>query len=89
MTNKTNLSWERDEGYSCEETARRGDFAAVIVPPEFYDEEGCWGYQIFDEADEGALDNGEWYTAAHGLRSREAAKRVAATILEELAAARA
>ena len=87
-TNK-NLTWRPDNAYSCEETAHLGDFAAVIVPPEFYGEDGCWGYQIFDEADEGAMDNGEWFTAAHGLRSRDAAKKVAATILEELAAARA
>lgn len=87
MTTTNEITWERDEAYSCEETARLGDYAAVIVPPEFYDEEGCWGYQVFDEADEGAMDNGEWFTAAHGLRSREAARRVAATILEELAGA--
>lgn len=82
------ITWTRDDGYSGEYTARRGDFAAVIVPPEFYGEEGCWGYQIFDEADEGALDNGEWYTAAHGITSRDAARRIAEALLEELAAAR-
>ena len=87
MTN-TKQIWERDPGYSYEETTRRGDFAAVIVPPEYLDGT-CWGYQIFDEADEAALDNGDWFTASHGLTDREAARRVAEVILEELAAARA
>lgn len=81
-------TWMRDEGYSCEETARRGDFAAVIAPPEYTDD-GRYGIQIYDEADEEAIDAGEYYTMIDGLPGREAAKRVAAAILEELAAARA
>lgn len=81
------IIWARDDAYSCEYTARRGDFAAVIVPPEVTGEDG-WGYQIFDEADEDAMDHGEWYTEAHGITSRDAARRIAETILKELARGR-
>lgn len=83
----SNLTWTRDDGYSGEETARRGDFAAVICPP-YFDATGRWGYQIFDEADEDALECGKYYTDGYNLPSKDAAKRVAAAILEELDAAR-
>lgn len=81
------INWTRDEGYSGEETARRGDFAAVIVPPEVTGED-TWGIQIFDEADDAAMAYGETYSRVTGLPSEKAAKRVAETILEEIHAAR-
>lgn len=80
------MYWERDDGYSGEETARRGDFAAVICPPDITEER--WGYQVFDEADDEALEHGEIYTDGYNLPTKEAAKRIAEAILEELDAAR-
>lgn len=83
------LDWTRDYGYSEEETARRGDFAAVIVPPEFLNDGPTWGIQIFDEADDEAMDYGETYMRVDNLPTAAAAKRVAEAILEEIASARA
>lgn len=81
------LNWTRDEAYSGEETARLGDFAAVIVPPEITGEE-TWGIQIFDEADDEAMEYGETYTRVEGLPGRAIAKIIAETILDKYAAAR-
>lgn len=88
MTDKSNLTWYRDPGYSFEETARRGDFAAVICPPDFTDD-GSWAYQIFDEADEDAMAHGRTTAEAYQIRSRDAAKRLAGILLAELDGARA
>lgn len=63
--------WERDEGYSGCETARFGDTAVVIVPPEFSDADG-WGYQAFDEADEAAMEYGETEAEEYGFSNRDA-----------------
>lgn len=81
------LDWTRDCGYCEEETARRGDFAAVICPP-YYTDNG-WGIQIFDEADDEAMEYGETYMRVDNLPTAAAAKRVAEAILEEIASARA
>lgn len=43
---KTIAKWEKDEGYSCCKTARFGNIAVVICPPEYG---SGWGYQAFDE----------------------------------------
>lgn len=81
------INWTRDDGYCCEETAHRGDFAAVIVPPDWTGN-GWWGIQIFDEADDEAIERGEYWTYVEHLPTASAAKRIAETILEELDAAR-
>ena len=78
--------WTRDDGYSGEETARRGDFAAVICPPEFTND--GWGIQVFDEANEEALEYGETVATAGDFPTATAAKRIAEAILAELDAAR-
>lgn len=80
------LDWTRDEAYSCEETAYLGDFAAVICPPDYTD--NGWGIQIFDEADDEAVECGETYTEIYNLPTAAAAKRVAEAILAEIDAAR-
>lgn len=79
-------NWMRDDGYSGEETARRGDFAAVICPP-YYTENG-WGIQVFDEGNDEAIDEGRYYTIIENLPTAPAAKRIAEAILAELDAAR-
>lgn len=79
-------TWIRDDGYSGEETARRGDFAAVICPPEYTD--SGWGIQVFDEADDDAMRYGEIHTMIENLPTPGAAKRIAEDILAELDAAR-
>lgn len=83
----TNLTWTRDEGYCCEETAHLGDFAAVIIPPNsaYNDDAETWEIQTYDEM---ADEYFEPINRVRGIPSKEGAKRVAATILEELAAAR-
>lgn len=80
------LDWTRDYGYCEEETARRGDFAAVICPT-YYTDNG-WGIQIFDEADDEAMEYGETYMRVDNLPTAAAAKRVAEAILAEIDAAR-
>lgn len=83
------IIWTRDEGYSGEETARRGDFAAVIIGPgTTYNDADAWEIQIYDEADDEAMNYAETYTRVTGIPSEKAAKRVAETILEEIHAAR-
>lgn len=83
------INWTRDEAYSGEETARLGDFAAVIIGPgTAYNDADAWEIQIYDEADDEAMSYGEEYTRVTGLPSEKAAKRVAETILEEIHAAR-
>lgn len=81
-------NWERDDGYAHEETGRLGDFAAVICPPEHGDD-GRWSVQVFDEANDDAMEYGEVFAAAHGIPTRGAAVRVAEAYLEELDAWRA
>lgn len=80
------MDWTRDEAYSCEETACLGDFAAVICPPDFTD--NGWGVQVFDEADDEAIECGETYNEIYNLPNADAAKAVAETILEKLAETR-
>lgn len=82
-TNKIN--WARDDGYSGEYTAHLGDFAAVILPP-YYTEDGRWGIQIFNEADDEAIECGEVYASVYGIPSEEGASRVGRVLLEELTA---
>lgn len=85
-TNTNKIAWERDEAYSCELTARLGDYAAVIVPPE-YGDDGRWGIQIFDEADEEAMEYGETAARTVGLPSKEAARLAAEALLRLMASA--
>ena len=66
------LDWTRDPGYSGEETARAGRYAIVICPPDFTD--GGWGFQVFDEDDDEALENGETMARAEGFRDAGAVK---------------
>lgn len=80
------MDWMRDDGYSGEETAYLGDFAAVICPPDFTD--NGWGVQVFDEADDEAIECGETHTEIYNLPNADAAKAVAETILEKLAETR-
>lgn len=68
MASTSNVKWERDEGYSCCETARFGDVAVVICPPE--GESGRWGYQAFDESDERAMAYGETIAEDYGFGSK-------------------
>lgn len=79
------INWVRDDGYSGEYTARLGDFAAVICPPDYADD-GRWGIQIFNEADDNAMEYGEVYASVYGIPSEEGASRIGRTILEELTA---
>lgn len=79
-------TWKRDDAYSCERTARIGDFAAVILEPgSGYNYADAWEIQVYDEASENWE---ETYARATGIPSKRAAKRIAETILEELDAAR-
>lgn len=77
------INWTRDDAYSGEETARRGDFAAVIVPPYVTGEE-AWGIQIFNEADDDAMEYGETFMRVEGLDNRALAKVIAEQILDTL-----
>lgn len=75
------MDWTRDEGYCCEETARLGDFAAVIIPPDSaYNDASTWEIQLFDET---AEEYWETVTRVYGIPSNAGAKRVAEAILEE------
>lgn len=61
--------WEKDEGYCGCKTARFGEVAVVICPPEY----GMgWGYQAFDESDEEALMYGERMAEDYGFASEQA-----------------
>lgn len=60
--------WILDEGYSGCKTARFGDIAVVICPPEQTGDDR-WGYQAFDEADEKALSYGEYFESQIGFFS--------------------
>lgn len=66
----TKASWSRDEGYSGCKTARFGDIAVVICPPEEWAD--GWGYQAFDESDERAMTYGEIYAENYGFESEDA-----------------
>lgn len=85
MATTNKITWERDEAYSCELTAHLGDYAAVIVPPAYDD--GRWGIQIFDEADEEAMEYGEAATSTVGLPSKEAARMAGEALLRLIASA--
>ena len=62
--------WKKDAGYSWCKTARFGEIAVVICPPEFrYDQ---WGYQAFDESDEEAVMYVEVYAEDYGFASEQA-----------------
>lgn len=64
------VKWEKDEGYSCCKTARFGEIAVVIVPPDWPSD--GWGYQAFDESDEDAMRCGERYSEDYGFASEQA-----------------
>lgn len=55
-------TWERDEGYSGELTARKyshgANLAVVICPPDAVGN-GGWEIQVFDEDNEEAMECGE------------------------------
>lgn len=55
-------TWERDESYSGELTARKSnrsaDLAVVICPPDVVGNDG-WQIQVFDENNEEAMECGE------------------------------
>lgn len=57
--------WTRDDGYSGCKTARFGEVAVVLCPPEY---EGGWGYQAFDESD----DDPEIMSEDYGFASERA-----------------
>lgn len=78
------INWTRDDAYSGEKTARLSGYAAVICPPNFTND-GAWGIQIFDEEDDDAMAYGETHTMVENLPTEASAKRIAETILEELA----
>lgn len=61
--------WSRDDGYCGCKTARFGELAVVICPPEFND---SWGYQAFDESDEWAVEHGEIAYEDYDFISEEA-----------------
>lgn len=63
------VKWMKDEGYSWCETARFGDMAVVIVPPEFSGKD--WGYQAFDESNEVAMRYGECESEDYGFGSHD------------------
>lgn len=53
----TMATWEKNDGYSACLTAYKGDLAVVIAEPATTGE--GWEIQVFDEADEDAMDRGE------------------------------
>ena len=55
MANKVN--WIEDQGYCCCKTARKGDLAVVICPPDTPSD--GWEIQVFDEGNEEAMEYGE------------------------------
>jgi hypothetical protein len=65
--------WTKDDGYCGCETAYFGETAVVICPPELSDD--GWGYQVFDESNEEAVERGEYEHAGYGFRSEAAVKR--------------
>lgn len=64
--------WSRDDGYSGCWTKRGNDYAVVICPPE-YNDDPDWALQIFDEADEQAVEYGEVFELIEHLESEEEA----------------
>lgn len=71
-TKTTKTTWTPDDGYCGCETARFGDIAVVICPPEYGTDR--WGYQAFDESDEEAMCCGETYAEGYGFASKKAVK---------------
>lgn len=67
--------WHPNDGYSGCDTHYEGDIAYVICPPDFSDD--GWGVQVFDEADEDALDYGETMWEEYGFTSEQQAKEFA------------
>lgn len=60
-------NWVKDDGYSGCKTARFGEVAVVICPPE--GPNGTWGYQAFDESDYEAIEFGETMAEGYGFAS--------------------
>lgn len=73
MTN----GWKKDDGYCGCETKRVGGYALVICEPSHYGRRGYWGFQVFDEVDEEAVEYGDYIYAMEGAWSEEAAKKIA------------
>lgn len=63
------FEWKNDEGYCGCKTARFGELAVVICPPEYRN--GTWGYQAFDESDEEAIMYGEVEYEGYGFASEQ------------------
>ena len=61
-------TWKEDMGYSGCKTARFGEIAVVICPPEFG---SGWGYQAFDESDYDAVCYGETVAEDYGFASEQ------------------
>lgn len=81
--------WKEDEGYSCEMAYRANDFVAVIIPPRSaYNDADTWEVQVYDEADEEAMEYGDHTADAHGLPTEAAAKMVGEAIANALDAKR-
>ena len=66
----TKAEWKKDEGYSGCKTARFGEIAVVLCPPDWNGE--GWGYQAFDESDEEAMMYGEIMAEDYGFASEQA-----------------
>lgn len=64
--------WKEDEGYDLCKVARFGNLAVVIVGP-YWTATHTWGFQVYDEADEEAMDYGEYTMTAEGFKSEAAA----------------
>lgn len=72
----TMANWERDEGYSGSLTARKDVFAICIAGPEYTDD-GTWMIQVYNEADENAMDYGDTVCEIENLPDEDTAKEVA------------
>lgn len=73
--------WIKDEGYSCCKTARFGNLAVVICPPDFT-VDGKWGYQAFDEGNLRAIENGEIEYDDYGFESEQSVIDYVESMLE-------
>lgn len=83
------MFWKTDEAYSCEKTYRINDFVAVIIPPRSaYNDAETWGIQVYDEADEEAMEYGDHTAEASGLPSEMAARWVGEAMVDALNAQR-
>lgn len=72
----TNSEWKQDEGYSCCMTKRINEYALVICPPELPFTRS-WGFQVFCEADDEAIEYGEYIFSMDGIWSEQAAMAIA------------